>query len=258
MVPEAQGARPVGGGAAKHAVLALQFLTRLPTPQVRDFHPEDLSRSAVWFPAVGLIVGGIVALAAALGGARDPWLGALFGTLAWTWVTGALHIDGLADLADALGAGHSRPERIREVLADPRCGSFAVVVIVLQLLTKLVALRALSSGSLLWTLPWVSAAARLGPLYWVSALPPFAPNTDEPGSGERFAWHIPTRAIPLWAVVLGLLALTHPPLLLAGFLLAAWHLFLARTLGGQTGDALGAGIEVVESSTLLFLAFLAS
>ena len=248
MAPE-----PHGPASGKHAILALQFLTRLPTPQVRDFRPEDLSRSAVWFPAVGVVVGALVAAAVWLGGAREPWLGALLGTLVWTWVTGALHIDGLADLADALGAGHARPERIREVLADPRCGSFAVVAIVLQLAVKLVALHVVARAGFAWSIVWICAAARLGPLYWVRALPPFAP-----GSGERFAWHIPPAALTGWGLALGILALANPPLLLTAVAIFLWRLFLARALGGQTGDALGAGIEIVESVGVLVLAFQAA
>lgn len=60
-------------------ILAIQFLTRLPTPQVRDFQADDLARAAVWFPLVGLLVGALVAAALALGARIDPWLGAFWG-----------------------------------------------------------------------------------------------------------------------------------------------------------------------------------
>ncbi|MBP9916473.1 MAG: adenosylcobinamide-GDP ribazoletransferase, partial [Thiobacillaceae bacterium] len=84
-------------------ILAIQFLTRLPTPRVVDFRPEELAGGVVWFPLVGGLVGGLVAAAVWLGGLLDPWLGALLGLAVWVAVTGALHLDGLADLADALG-----------------------------------------------------------------------------------------------------------------------------------------------------------
>ena len=93
-------------------ILSTQFLTRLPTPQVADFRPEDLARSALWFPAVGLLIGALLLAATWLGAQLDPWLGALFGLLAWVWVTGGLHLDGLADLADGLGAAHRDPARL--------------------------------------------------------------------------------------------------------------------------------------------------
>jgi adenosylcobinamide-GDP ribazoletransferase len=121
-------------------LLALQFLTRIPTPQVDDFRPEDLSRSAIWFPLVGAVIGGLVAAALALGALVDPWLGALAGLMVWVWITGALHLDGLADLADALGAAHRDPQRLLEVLRDPHIGTFGVVALVLVLAAKLVLL----------------------------------------------------------------------------------------------------------------------
>ena len=128
-------------------LLALQFLTRIPTPQVDDFRPEDLSRSAIWFPFVGAMIGGVVAAALALGALVDPWLGALAGLMVWVWITGALHLDGLADLADALGASHRDPRRFLEVLRDPHVGAFAVVAIVLVLVAKLVLLALVANSS---------------------------------------------------------------------------------------------------------------
>ena len=79
-------------------ILALGFLTRLPLPALRDFQPAELARAVVWFPVAGLAVGAAVALATALGARFDPWLGALAGVIVWTWITGGLHLDGLADM----------------------------------------------------------------------------------------------------------------------------------------------------------------
>ena len=229
-------------GAVRGAFLALQFLTKLPTPSYDDFEPDDLSRSAVWFPAVGLVVGSLVAGAVWLGTLADPWVGAFLGVLTWTWVTGALHLDGLGDLADGLGAAHGNPERLREVMADPRTGTFAVVAIVLQLMAKLVALQALAGPAFPWPIVFVAATARLGPLFWCKSLPPIGS-----GTGERFAWHVETRAIVAWLVVAAAAALPAPELLLCVPAAFAWRQFLAARIGGQTGDALGAGVEILES-----------
>ena len=97
-------------------VHALQFLTRLPAPALSEFDPKDLSRSAVWFPVVGLIVGGFVAFGVWAGGHVSPWVGALIGLIAWIGITGALHLDGLGDVADGLGASHRDPARFLGVL----------------------------------------------------------------------------------------------------------------------------------------------
>jgi adenosylcobinamide-GDP ribazoletransferase len=232
----------------RRAILAFQFLTRLPTPGVEDVEASDLSRSAAWFPAVGVVVGATVAFAVWVGALRDPWLGAFLGVLAWTWVTGALHLDGLGDLADGLAAAHGGPERLRAAMADPRAGSFAIVAIVLQVLAKLVGLRVLAGAAFPWPLLVLASAARLGPLHWSRSLPPLGP-----GTGARFAELVPKRAIRTWAALLCAVSLLAPALFVGLAAILAWRWFLATRLGGQTGDALGAGVEVVESIGLLAL-----
>jgi adenosylcobinamide-GDP ribazoletransferase len=232
-------------------ILAVQFLTRLPTPPVRDFQPADLARATIWFPLVGLLVGVIVA-AALWGGARvDPWLGALLALLAWVWVTGALHLDGLCDLADALGAAHRDPERLLRVLADPHVGAFGVVALVLQLLVKLVLLMLLARLELFWAVMLVPAWARLGTLVW-ARLPSIKPGLGA-SLGERFVWFCPLWASALWALALLPASALYPALLAAPVLILLWRGYLLKRLGGMTGDALGAGVEVLESGLLLAL-----
>lgn len=226
-------------------ILAIQFLTRLPVPAVVDFQTEEQVRSVAWFPLVGVLVGGVVAASVWLGALFDPWLGALLGLAAWVGVTGALHLDGLADLADALGASHGKPERLLGVLADPHVGVFGVVVLVMQLAAKLVLLMLAARLELFWLLMLVPAWARLGVLWW-SRLP-----SIKPGLGERFAWQAAAWIPWGWLVVLGSASLSCPILLVAPLAILAWHGFLAVRLGGMTGDALGAGVEVVESLLLL-------
>lgn len=238
---------------------AILFLTRLPLPAaVVTFDERSVSRSAVWFPVVGLLVGSLVALAMAAGLWIDRWhggefsggwLAALFGVIAWAWVTGGLHVDGLADLADALGAAHRDPARLQAVLKDPHTGSFGVMAVVLLLLSKLVLLMLWSRAALpLSPLILVAAWGRWGAMLWAHALPALME-----GHGDHFARSL--RQADLWwsALLLSLLSLWLMPLMLVAGLLAAglWYLFLHRTLGGMCGDALGAGIEVVEVLLLL-------
>lgn len=232
----------------KGLILAVQFLTRLPTPQVADFKPSDLAEAAIWFPAVGLLVGAIVGIGCWAGAQIDPWLGALLGLVAWVWVTGGLHLDGLGDSADALGAAHRDPERFLGVLKDPHVGSFAVLAIALQLIAKLVLLMLLGSNAGWAFMPLVCAWARFGPLMWTLTLPALAP-----GSAERFGWTLQPRHALAWAAVLTLPALWVPALLAAPAAIVGWRLYLKRRLGGQTGDLLGAGVELVESAVLLAL-----
>jgi len=228
-------------------ILAIQFLTRLPTPRLGDFKPDDLARSAIWFPMVGLLLGGLIAAVLWLGSQVDPWLGALLGLLAWIGLTGALHLDGLADLADALGAAHGDKDRLLAVLADPHLGVFGVTALGVQLLGKLVLLMLVAKAGLIWPLILIPAWARLGTLLW-ARLPPL-----KPGLGERFAWRIGMRGVWSWAVLLMLASIWAPALLAAPLLLLGWRAYLLARLGGMSGDALGAGVEWVESGLLLAL-----
>jgi adenosylcobinamide-GDP ribazoletransferase len=235
----------------RELILAVQFLTRIPTPQIANFDPRELSRCAIYFPLVGLVIGAVIVAAILLGALITPSTGALFGLIAWVWITGGLHLDGLGDMADALGAAHSKPERFHEVLKDPHTGSFAVIVIGLQLIAKFVLLSEMAwlpIASLLLIPAW----ARWGTLVWSLTVPPL-----KSGLAERFAWDIGWLSVSLWALVLGALSVWFAPQLLIAFVLVAvgtgyWH----WRLGGITGDGLGASIEIME--TVLLLALLAA
>lgn len=243
---------------ARGVVLAVQFLTRIPTPQVRRFDDEELARSAVFHPLVGVIIGGLVVLPLwLLGGlgsevlAPRPWPAAAVALLVWVWVTGALHLDGLSDVTDGLGAAHRDPARFLTVLKDPHVGSFGVVTLVCQLLLKLVLLAELGAS----TVPWaavllVPAWARWGSL-WLSWRVPLLQAT---GLAERFAWRLGPVPVLGWAAVLAALTLwVSPWLLLALVLVPLAEVFWRRRLGGINGDCLGASIEVTESVLLLAL-----
>ena len=228
-------------------ILALGFLTRLPLPALRDFQPAELARAVVWFPAAGLVVGAAVALAASLGAALDPWLGALAGVVMWTWITGGLHLDGLADTVDALGAAHRDPARFHAVLADPHVGSFGVIALVLQLAAKLVLLHWLLTLDLPWlTLVLIPAWARWAAAGWTLLLPPL-----KPGLGERFAWQGNRAGWAAGGLALAALSLAAPAAFVALIPAVLWGIWMRIKLGGQTGDVLGAGIEWSESVALL-------
>src|SRR3546814_581774 len=111
-----------GPDRMKRLVLALQLMTRLPLP-AQHVDERDFAAAVRWLPATGIAVGLAVAGGAGLGMRIDPWAGALFGLVAWVAVTGALHLDGLDDIADAAGAAPGDRTRLSAVLADPHVGS---------------------------------------------------------------------------------------------------------------------------------------
>jgi adenosylcobinamide-GDP ribazoletransferase len=232
-------------------ILAFGFLTRLPMPELADFKKEELSSSAIWFPLVGLAIGLLLIAAAMLGLSANHWLAALLVVLVWTGITGALHLDGAADLADALGAAHRDPERFHAVMKDPHTGSFGVIAIVAILLTKLVAVAwIIETAEIdLWVLLLIPAWARLGAVFWSQTLEPLTP-----GSGERFSWQVPESTVWIWGALLFVLSLLAVSLLFAAaavISLLLWRAYLKWRLGGMSGDCLGAGIEYCECAMLL-------
>lgn len=233
-------------------ILAIQFLTRLPTPQLIDYSKEELSTTAPWFPLVGILIGVFVTALMMLGAFIDSWLGALLGVLAWTWVTGALHLDGLADLTDALGAAHRDPQRFLQVMRDPHVGTFGVISLIITLMSKLVLLQLLiAHHDFNWfVLPLICAWSRLGAVAWSAWLPSL-----HEGNGETFAWKTNKKLIIVTTIViLAICALIMPSLCVAPLVLLIWWSFLRYRVGGMTGDCLGAGIEFCETTLLLVAA----
>ncbi|QCB53359.1 adenosylcobinamide-GDP ribazoletransferase [Sphingopyxis sp. PAMC25046] len=228
----------------KGLIVAIQFLTRLPTPRVA-VSGEEFAASMRWFPAVGLIVGVIVAGAGWAGARIDPWTGALAALIVWVAVTGALHLDGLGDIADASGAAHKDRDRLIAVLGDPHVGSFAVVAIVLQLIAKLVLLHALFEREAFVAALLVPFAARIGPLVWSRALPDL-----HAGLGSRFRNAVRPVDFAGWGGLLLAAAWVSPSLLAAPLIFLVWGWWLLRRIGGISGDGHGAGIEIGESLLL--------
>lgn len=228
----------------KGLLIAIQFLTRLPTPRIA-VSSDEFAASMRWFPAVGLIVGGLVAGAAWAGAAIDQWTGALFALLIWVAVTGALHLDGLGDIADASGAAHKDRERLLAVLADPHVGSFSVVTIALQLIAKLVLLHVLVDRQEFVAIALIPFAARIGPLVWSRTLPDL-----HAGLGSRFRNAVRPIDFAIWGALLLAAVWVSRSLLTAPLIFAIWRWWLLRKIGGISGDGHGAGIEIGESLLL--------
>ena len=228
----------------KGLIVAIQFLTRLPTPRIA-VSGDEFAASMRWFPAVGLIVGALVAGAGWAGARIDSWTGALAALIIWVAVTGALHLDGLGDIADASGAAHKDRERLLAVLGDPHAGSFAVVAIALQLIAKLVLLHALLDREAFVAVALIPFAARIGPLVWSRALPDL-----HAGLGSRFRNAVRPVDFAIWSALLLAAAAISPSLLAAPPVFLFWGWWLRRRIGGISGDGHGGGIEIGESLLL--------
>lgn len=234
----------------KGFVAAVQFLTRLPTPRIA-ITPAEFASAMRWFPAVGLLLGSIVALGVWAGNLIDPWIGALFGLLLWVMVTGGLHLDGLADIVDARGAAHGDRERMMTALADPHIGSFGTIAIGLLLLSKLVLLHALlqqASVACLMALMCVPFIARIGPLIWTMWLPSL-----HEGLASRFRGAVGPFDMLAWSGAALFASFHFPTLLAGGLFIPLWAYWIRRHIGGISGDGHGAGIELIETALLLAL-----
>lgn len=230
--------------------LALQLLTRLPVPALADIRPRDWGRAVLFFPFVGLLVGAILAGLQGLLSGSEPLLQAALLTVAWVALTGGLHLDGLADCADAWVGGHGNREKTLAIMKDPASGPIGVAAVVLALLVKFAALAALVKGHVAITL-------LLAPLLGRTALPALllaAPYARPGGLGEAMAQALPRKSAML------LLALVAAAVVAAGgwkaTLAAAMVLLLVRgaalqRLGGVTGDVLGAAVELTEAAVLV-------
>lgn len=233
-------------------IVAVQFLTRLPTPVLDRYDHRDIAAAAAWFPFVGLLVGGGVAAALWVGGLVAPELGALAAIVIWVRITGGLHLDGLADSADGLAASHGKPERFLQVARDPNTGAFGVVAIVLVLLAKLVVLSLIAREATLM----VFVAVALIPAFarWiVLVVAKWVPSLS-PGRGATFAASVEWPAIFWNAAALGIAAALFAPMLICVLFFVGYALwFWNSRLGGVSGDCHGATIEVTEAALLIAL-----
>ncbi|WP_439820950.1 adenosylcobinamide-GDP ribazoletransferase [Pseudomonas sp. HLG18] len=236
--------------------IALQFLSSLPIRLPGMPAPEQLGRSLLFYPLVGLLFGVILwALNIALTGAPLLLHAALLLTV-WVLLSGALHLDGLADSADAWLGGFGDRERTLTIMKDPRSGPIAVVTLVLVLLLKFAALLALieqQQGMALIIVPLIGRAALLG-LFLTTTY------VRAGGLGQALADHLPRKtgwqvlavSAAVCVVIAGFNAVVA--LLLAVVVFIWLRHLMVRRLGGTTGDTAGALLELLEMSVLVGLA----
>jgi adenosylcobinamide-GDP ribazoletransferase len=231
---------------------ALSFLTRIPLGPLQ-LGAADVAHGALFFPLVGAGIGGLVGLVAdGLEGIVTAFLAAAIAVAFEAVLTGAIHLDALADATDGLGA-RSR-DRALEVMRDPSLGAFGVVALVLDMLLKVGAIGSLAAaGSSFLPLLAAFALGRAAPLA-LGLLLPYA--RTGPGSGRALTDG------PVWARVGGLLVATATAgvaLGLRGLILGAAVAGVValiggsarRRLGGVTGDVLGASAELATTAALL-------
>ena len=230
--------------------LALTFLTKLPWPWPGPADESDLAHSLFWFPWVGALLGlafwgawtGLIKIL------PGPAAAALL--LAFTvWITGGLHLDGLADTADGLGGGCT-PAVALTIMKDSRVGAFGVISLIVAILLKFSLFLSFA------TTPGGTGALLLYPVIsrWgmvlLAYLSPYA--RPEGGLGQAMTRGVSRRVVAfasLSAGALSLVILGVPGLIIfavAGSGVWLGSLYFQKRLGGITGDVLGATNEALE------------
>ena len=247
---------------ARDMLSSLRFFTRLPLPSGEPGPPDwaSISWSA---PLAGAIIGSIGALALFVADelSLPPTLSATFAILALALTTGALHEDGLADVADGFGGGSTREAKLA-IMRDSRIGVFGAVALILSLMLRVAALAALQregQGFAIAGLVLANAMARTGALAPLASLPPARADGMGAGAGRLDGAHLTAAALSVVAVALvtGLWTLGVVRALFACVVAAAGVSGICalarRQIGGQTGDVAGAAAQVGEIASLCAL-----
>lgn len=232
------------------ARVAVAFLTRIPADDGRLLDARAMSRAAIWFPVVGLLVGAVVGgvrLLADLALPAGP--STVLALAAGILLTGAFHEDGLADIADGVGA-HVGRERKLEILRDSRVGTYGALAVALPLLFAYACLTPLDGEEFL------AAAICAHVLGRWSVLPHsrLAGPARADGSGTLVRATVTgllVASVVAAAIVLVAAGPADGAVLLATAVAVtvAGGLGLARVLGGVTGDSYGAVNKLVELAT---------
>lgn len=241
--------------------IALGLLTRIPVPELFHFKQGDNEKlfgwSVIFYPLVGLIIGGLLVFISwclsFLSLSDQGLIEAGILLTIWVLITGALHLDGLADSTDAWLGGYGDQRRTLEIMKDPYSGPAAVVSLILVLLLKFSSLTVVGWQVLLLT-PVLARTA-------VMILLATTPYVRVGGMGEAAVKYLPKAAV--WLVLLLVLIFSI-------FLLEyeSWYLLILFPVGyllrrlmlqrikGTTGDTAGAMLEVMEVSVLLVFLFM--
>jgi adenosylcobinamide-GDP ribazoletransferase len=244
-------------GFFSELLLAISFLTILPVIDQRPASDETVAASFAWFPIVGCLIG--------LALVGEDWLLAHFFAqvvrsvlivLSLTVLTGAVHLDGLADTADALGAGRDRA-RALDILRDSRVGTFGASAIFFDLTLKILALSTLAGPRRYAALIIAPTLARFAMVMVGVGIP----YLRESGAGTAFlnsqslGWR---RRVAVVFLIIDCAILLSPfrtvgvmAVSFAMLIACLMHLFYRSWLGGVTGDLIGACGEVIEIAVLL-------
>ncbi len=238
---------------------AVSFLTRVPVATGRSVCAADIGKSARWFPLVGALIGCVYVIVLRVFSPVFPALVvAVLVLIAEALLTGALHLDGLADMADGFGGGRTREDVLR-IMRDHSIGAYGAMALILLVVLKTVSIAALIERHRADSCLIIAPALGRWSGVFLSNLLPYARRAEQEGMPSGGAVSSFVGRSELFVATVTALPLT---IILAGWPgLASWvvvisaSLLMARlcrsTIGGVTGDTLGASTELSEVAVLL-------
>jgi adenosylcobinamide-GDP ribazoletransferase len=228
--------------------IALQFLTRLPVPRALNSSETDIGKAAAFFPLIGVIVGGVAALAFVVLQRVLPLpASVLFAIFLAAFLTNGFHEDGLADSFDGFGGGWTK-DRVLEIMRDSRIGTYGTLALILIVLGKLNFLSSLPPGQIWRWLIVAHTASRWTILPRCASLP----YARAEGQGKLVAKQVGVLEIILGTVTLLLVLILLPwqaalaALLVTTLVTLLSGLYFRARLQGITGDCLGAANQLTE------------
>ena len=237
---------------------AMQFMTCIPAGSVDDISPAARNDMLIWYPAVGAVIGVILILGEWLSSPLNDFMQASLLLTIWVVVTGGLHLDGLADCADAWVGGLGDREKTLKIMDDPRCGTIAVIAVTLTLIMKFAALVSFQNWIMLLLIPILARLMIIPAFLWL----PYAREFGLGGEIQQALTQQKRNHCKVIVAVIGVL-----PLVLISFRLwilllvvlvitfLLWRFTMIKRLQGFTGDCIGLLIEL--SEVVLAVAFVA-
>jgi adenosylcobinamide-GDP ribazoletransferase len=258
-------------------LMAIALLTRIPVTQYlpQEWRDKALGISALWYPLVGVIISLLLMVfVRVLPAEISPWVAAMVVTTLWVVITGALHLDGLADCVDAMYAGHSvmpstttetaavteNPQRdkILRVLKEPTVGCMGVIALVIVLLAKVILVASLWPSVGFSVLMAIVLSRMVAALFM--AFTPYSSHTHTAGLGQVMARHIPKNImLVIAALIIGVvffLVTFFTFIILFVSIVGCvwlWRKYWMKHLDGFVGDVVGALIEMIEVWVLFIM-----
>lgn len=239
-------------------LLALQFLTIVPV-RIKHFYEKKMAEALLYFPVIGLLLGLTLAGCAGL----LDWMNLeplsidIVLVILLAVFTGGMHLDGLADTADAILSRKPKDEMLR-IMRDSHTGVMGILSIIIIILLKIAFLYSIDRRMFIPALILMCVLSR----WALVGLMFFFPYARQDGKAKIFIQGINYRIVLICSLItLGIVIVAWPfggilVLLLAGLSAYSFARFINSKIGGITGDTLGAACEIVETAVLFSILFL--